>query len=31
MIGELFTSSFGPAAKPTGLLQALFVINALPE
>jgi ABC-type amino acid transport substrate-binding protein len=31
MIGDLFTSAFGQAAKPTGLLQALFVISALPE
>jgi polar amino acid transport system substrate-binding protein/glutamate/aspartate transport system substrate-binding protein len=30
-IETLFTSTFGKAAQPTGLLQALYVINALPE
>jgi polar amino acid transport system substrate-binding protein/glutamate/aspartate transport system substrate-binding protein len=30
-IKTLFTSTFGKTAKPTRLLQSLYVINALPE
>jgi polar amino acid transport system substrate-binding protein/glutamate/aspartate transport system substrate-binding protein len=30
-IETLFRSAFGKEAKPSGLLQALYVINALPE
>jgi ABC-type amino acid transport substrate-binding protein len=30
-IGKIFAKSFGPKAKPSNLLQSLYVINALPE